>query len=70
MNTTDTNYAKKMAQLTFKDKIIALHKEHKSVAEITKTINYRIAHTPKFKHIRLSNSTITNIIKKYKDIQK
>ena len=39
------NYKKKLAQLKYKDLILDLHKNQKSIRDITNSINYRLART-------------------------
>lgn len=57
------NHAKKMAKLRYKDEILTLRKDGKSLAEITKLINYKLVRT--HLHTTLSQSSISNIIKEY-----
>ena len=56
---TGINYNKKMAQLRYRDEIISLHAQGKSIREITQTINYKLART-KLK-CTLSRDTIHQI---------
>ena len=58
------NYRKKLAQLKYKDLILELHKNEKSIRDITNSINYRLARTNL--KVSLSNFTIHSIIKKAK----
>ena len=60
------NYAKKIAKLRYKDEILELHKQKKSIREITRAINYKLARTNL--KTSLSKSTIATIIKKYKEV--
>lgn len=60
MKKQNINYKKKLAKLKYQDEIIELAK-NKSIRDITKIINHRLAYT-KLK-VSLSNSTINNIIK-------
>jgi len=60
------NYAKKLAKLRYKDEILELHKQKKSIREIEKIINYKLARTSL--KTSLSKSTISSIIKRYKEI--
>ena len=60
------NYSKKMAQLRYKDLILQMYRDKKSIAEITKNINFRLSHTKQ--KVKLSETTIRNLIKRYKDI--
>ena len=59
------NYKKKLAQLKYKDLILELHKNGKSIRDITDNINYRLART----NIKVSLSifTIHSILKKAKN---
>ena len=57
------NHRKKMAQFRYRDEILHLYHEKKSLNEITKIINRKLVHT-KLK-IQLSKSTIYKVIKKY-----
>jgi len=59
------NYAKKLARLRYKDEILRLHEQKKSVREIEKIINFKLARTNL--KTSLSKSTIHSIIKKYKE---
>jgi len=58
------NYAKKLARLRFQDEILKLHYQEKSIREITKLINYRLARTNL--KMSLSKSSISEIIKNHK----
>ena len=58
------NYRKKLAQLKYKDLILDLHKNEKSIRDITNSINYRLARTNL--KVSLSIFTIHSIIKKAK----
>ena len=58
------NYRKKLAQLKYKDLILELHKNEKSIRDITNSINYRLARTNL--KVSLSIFTIQSIIKKAK----
>ena len=58
------NYRKKLAQLKYKDLILELHKNEKSIRDITSSINYRLARTNL--KVSLSIFTIHSIIKKAK----
>ena len=60
------NYAKKLAKLRYKDEILLMHQQKKSIREIAKIVNYKIARTNL--KTSLSKSTIASIIKKYKEI--
>ena len=59
------NYRKKLAQLKYKDLIFELHKNEKSIRDITNSINYRLARTNL--KVSLSIFTIHSIIKKAKN---
>ena len=59
------NYRKKLAQLKYKDLILDLHKNDKSIRDITNSINYRLARTNL--KVSLSIFTIHSIIKKAKN---
>ena len=59
------NYRKKLAQLKYKDLILELHKNEKSIRDITNSINYRLARTNL--KVSLSIFTIHSIIKKAKN---
>mgnify|MGYP000326006646 FL=1 len=59
------NYRKKLAQLKYKDLILELHKNEKSIRYITSNINYRLARTDL--KVSLSIFTIHSIIKKAKN---
>ena len=58
------NYRKKLAQLKYKDLILELHENEKSIRDITNSINYRLARTNL--KVSLSIFTIHSIIKKAK----
>ena len=58
------NYRKKLARLKYKDLILDLHKNEKSIRDITNSINYRLARTNL--KVSLSIFTIHSIIKKAK----
>ncbi len=58
------NYRKKLAQLKYKDLILDLHKNEKSIRDITNSINYRLSRTNL--KVSLSIFTIHSIIKKAK----
>ena len=58
------NYKKKLAQLKYKDLILELDKNQKSIRDITSNINYRLARSNL--KISLSIFTIHSIIKKAK----
>ena len=60
----NTNYRKKLARLKYKDLILELHKNGKSIRDIADNINYRLARTNL--KVTLSKSTIHSIIKKAK----
>ena len=55
-----------MAQLKYKDLILQMHVEKKSVAETTKNLNFRLSRS-KLK-TTLSESTVRILIKKYEGI--
>ena len=59
------NYRKKLARLKYKDLILDLHKNKKSIRDITNSINYRLARTNL--KVSLSIFTIHSIIKKAKN---
>ena len=59
------NYRKKLARLKYKDLILDLHKNEKSIRDITNSINYRLARTNL--KTSLSIFTIHSIIKKAKN---
>ncbi len=59
------NYRKKLARLKYKDLILELHKNEKSIRDITNSINYRLARTNL--KTSLSIFTIHSIIKKAKN---
>ena len=59
------NYKKKLARLKYKDLILELHKNEKSIRDITNSINYRLARTNL--KVSLSIFTIHSIIKKAKN---
>ncbi len=59
------NYRKKLARLKYKDLILELHKNEKSIRYITSNINYRLARTDL--KVSLSIFTIHSIIKKAKN---
>lgn len=61
------NYAKKLAKLRYKDEILELHQQKKSIREIEKIINFKLARTNL--KTNLSKSSIHSIIKKYKEIE-
>ena len=58
------NYRKKLARLKYKDLVLELHKNEKSIRDITNSINYRLARTNL--KVSLSIFTIHSIIKKAK----
>ena len=58
------NYRKKLAQLKYKDLILELDKNQKSIRDITNSINYRLARTNL--KVSLSIFTIHSILKKAK----
>ena len=58
------NYKKKLAQLKYKDLILDLHKNQKSIRDITSNINHRLARSNL--KTSLSIFTIHSIIKKAK----
>ena len=58
------NYKKKLAQLKYKDLILDLHKNQKSIRDITYDVNYRLARSNL--KTSLSIFTIHSIIKKAK----
>ena len=59
------NYKKKLARLKYKDLILELHKNGKSIRDITDNINYRLARSNL--QVSLSSFTIHSIIKKEKN---
>ena len=59
------NYKKKLAQLKYKDLILELDKNQKSIRYITSNINYRLARSNL--KVSLSIFTIHSIIKKAKN---
>ena len=59
------NYKKKLAQLKYKDLILELDKNQKSIRDITNSINYRLARSNL--KTSLSIFTIHSIIKKAKN---
>ncbi len=59
------NYKKKLAQLKYKDLILELEKNQKSIRDITSNINYRLARSNL--KVSLSIFTIHSIIKKAKN---
>jgi len=61
------NYSKKTTRLYYQDKIWQLHKEEKSVREITDLINNHFIPRSNYKGVTLSKSTIHTIIKKEKN---
>jgi len=63
MEKLSPNYAKKLAKLRYKDEILRLHQQKRSVREIEKIINYKLARTNL--KTSLSKSTIHSIVKKY-----
>jgi hypothetical protein len=62
MENLKQNYAKKLARLRYRDEILRMSLEKKSIREITKLINFRLARTNL--KITLSRDTIQKIIKK------
>ena len=58
------NYRKKLARLKYKDLILELHKNGKSIRDISDNINYRLARSSL--QVSLSIFTIHSIIKKEK----
>ena len=59
------NYRKKLARLKYKDLILELHKNGKSIRDITDNINYRLARSNL--EVSVSIFTIHSIIKKEKN---
>ena len=59
------NYRKKLARLKYKDLILELHKNEKSIRDITDNINYRLARSNL--QVSLSIFTIHSILKKEKN---
>ena len=59
------NYKKKLAQLKYKELILELDKNQKSIRDITSNINYRLARSNL--KVSLSIFTIHSIIKKAKN---
>ena len=59
------NYKKKLAQLKYKELILELDKNEKSIRYITSNINYRLARSNL--KVSLSIFTIHSIIKKAKN---
>ena len=59
------NYRKKLARLKYKDLILELHKNGKSIRDIADNINYRLARSNL--QVSLSIFTIHSIIKKAKN---
>ena len=59
------NYKKKLAQLKYRDLILELDKNQKSIRDITSNINYRLARSNL--KVSLSIFTIHSIIKKAKN---
>ena len=57
------NYYKKLAKLKYRDKILSLHGQGKSVRQITKYINSCLKKSS-LKDYKLSKSTIHNLIKR------
>ena len=58
------NYRKKLARLKYKDLILELHKNGKSIRDISDNINYRLARSSL--QVSLSIFSIHSIIKKEK----
>ena len=58
---------KRLAKLRYKDKILQLHKQGKSLKEITQIVNYSLVRTNL--KTTLSSSSIHRIIQKYKNIR-
>ena len=67
MENLSPNYAKKLAKLYYKDKILQLHSDGKSVRYITEYINNSCIPRSKYKGVILSKSTIHNLIQRYKN---
>ncbi len=59
------NYKKKLARLKYKDLILEIHENGKSIRDITSNINYRLARSNL--KVSLSIFTIHSIIKKAKN---
>jgi len=59
---------KRLAKLRYKDKILKLHKEGKTLKQITQIINYSLIRTNL--KTTLSTSSIYKIIQKYKNIKR
>ncbi len=62
------NYAKKLAKLRYQDEIFRLHQQQKSIREIEKIINYKLARTNL--KTSLGKSTIFKIIKNLEEKRK
>ena len=58
-------HKKRLAKLRYKDKILQLHEQGKTLKEIAQIINYSLVRTNL--KTTLSTSTIHRIIQKYKD---
>jgi hypothetical protein len=65
----NSNHTKKIAQLYYRDKILRLAKDGKSIREITDYINKSCISRSRFRDITLSKSTIHNLITKAKNVQ-
>jgi len=64
----NTRNKKRLAKLRYKDKILKLHKEGKTLKQITQIINYSLIRTNL--KTTLSTSSIYKIIQKYKNIKR
>ncbi len=60
----NVNHLKKMALLNYKDTILKLHAEGKSIREITKIVSTRMKISYR---VNVSKSTIHKFIKRYSD---
>lgn len=69
------NEAKRLARLKYKDEVLQLHRSGKSIREITKIINRKLACTSlrierkdgSIEKVQLSKSTIAELIKKIEE---
>lgn len=60
---------KKLCKLFYRDKILELHKQGKSIRQITDYINKQCIPHSKFCCLTLGKTTIHEIIKKYKNVR-
>ena len=68
MEKAKINHRKKMAKYRYQDLIYEMYIEKHSIATISKKINFRLSRTEL--KVKLSDTTISNIIKELKEKRK